>query len=186
VRYMPRVALAMAASVTLGACGEIGANGSRTEPVQLPQVLRAEQVDRHPRASPARAFFEWWQALQFDNPVAASSHYSKSLQITPARLTRLLSHGTIYNLSSIPRLDGVLRKGNRATVSVFLITATKNPNGRVERVGKPFGFNLVREDGEWKLSDNLYLVRRARLAVALKRAAEEIERKRRAERRRPG
>jgi hypothetical protein len=154
--------------VSLSGCGSLGSN-EVTERVQAPEVLSAKQTQRWPAGAPARVVFEWWRALQFDNATVAARYYAKSLKITPAELDGQLRLGANpLGLDRRPRLVGVDRHGDRATVDVMLEGSTVNPNGRVdvERVAR--GFNLVREDGEWRLAENLYLSGRVRLVLALR------------------
>jgi hypothetical protein len=163
-RWLSLVALP---AVVLSACGSLGRDAV-TESVKAPQVLTAEQTQRWPAGSPTRVTFEWWRALQYDNATDAARYYAKSVEITPQELDDQLRFGAnALGLDRRPRLVEVDVRGNRATVLLMLETATVNPNGRkdIERTAR--GINLVREDGEWRLAENLYLSGRIRLLKAL-------------------
>jgi hypothetical protein len=174
-------ALGVAAAV-VGSCGGIGSDDQVTERLAEPNVLRTKRLDRVPAGTPQETVMRWWRALQFDNAGDASRYYARSLGLTPTKLDRQLQ-GTVgvLNLGAIPRLVDVDVEGNRATVQVFLERQDRKPNGRLDRVSTARSFNLVRERGEWKLADNLYVERGIRAAkqftAALKRR---IERRKRA------
>jgi hypothetical protein len=136
-------------------CGGFG-GGEITSRVTETAVLTKAQVDRQPADSPQRAVFEWWRAMQFKNPIEAAQYFSASLHMTPARMSRYIQ-GADSSLQSRPHLVDAQISGDDAIVRLMLERVTKNPNGRVDRERKPQGFNLVHEEGGWKLSDNLYL-----------------------------
>jgi hypothetical protein len=158
------------AALALAGCGNLG-SGEVTERVRVPSLLAKEQVDRYPEGSPARVVFEWWRALQFDNSVAASRYYDRSLRLTPAKLDRQLKEGIrALGLDRRPRLVEVDEQGDSATVFLLLDASMRNPNGRVDVAGTARAFNLVREDGEWRLAENTYLERSARLSRSFAKA----------------
>ncbi len=165
------------ASALVGSCGGIGSDDGVTERVQQPRIITAKRLEGVPEGSPQRTVYAWWRALQFDNPVEASRYYVKSLGLTPERLERQFRYGSaLLNLYAMPRLVDVVEEGNRATVQLLLQKAARNPNGRVDRASSARGFNLVRENGEWKLADNFYIERsfeNARRLGALVRRAKQ-------------
>jgi hypothetical protein len=111
-----------------------------------------------------RVVFEWWREIQFDNATVAAKYYSRDLGITPDKLDRSLTLGPgALGLLRRPRLVDVEIHGDTATVLVLLETASRSANNRVDRTRTARGFNLVREDGEWKLSENRYIERAARV-----------------------
>jgi hypothetical protein len=159
VRGRSQIALGLVALAVTG-CGGFGGDDDVTERVVAPVLLTKAQVDRHPEGSPDRAFFEWWRALQFDNPLVAAHYYSRKLHISVAKLDKQLELGTsALGLDKRPRLVESDEDGDRATVLVMLESAEKNPNGRIDRRRAPRGFNLVRENGRWVMGENLYLGR---------------------------
>jgi hypothetical protein len=148
------IATAVAALVCAG-CGGFGGgqvNSRTTEPA----VLTKAQVERQPAGSPQRAVFEWWRAMQFKNPVEAAGYFSASLHIKPPRVYKYIQAAE-SNLASRPLFVDEQTTGDHAIVRLMLERVTKNPNGRVDRERKAQAFNMVREDGEWKLADNLYI-----------------------------
>jgi hypothetical protein len=163
-------ALLLAAALALAGCGDLG-SGEVTERVQVPSLLTKSQVERYPEGSPARVVFGWWRALQFDNPMAASRYYDRSLRITPEKLDRQLQEGIrALGLDRRPRLVEVDKQGDRATVFLLLDASMRNPNGRVDVAGTARAFNLVREHGAWGLTENTYLERAARVSRAFAKA----------------
>jgi hypothetical protein len=171
-----RVLACVTTALVLGGCGNLGA-GEETDRVEQLQLLSAEDVARYPQDSPARAFLEWWRALQFGSAVNAASHFDSALKLTPARLQRQLDAGPdILALRARPRVVDVLRRGDRATVYVVFTEAERNPNGRADKVRTPRSFEVLREDGVWKLADNRYLTRALRAAKAFFEGGEEKQR----------
>jgi hypothetical protein len=155
-------ALLALVACALSGCG-FGGDDEVTERVQQPSLLTKEDVQRLPEGSPARTTFEWWRTLQFDNPVLAVEFYDDDLGITVERLERQLKWGAgSLGLTQKPVLVEVQERGNEAAVLVLLENQTTNPNGRVDKTRTARSFNLIREGGEWKLAENLYLERQAR------------------------
>jgi hypothetical protein len=157
------LALAVLALVAVVGCGAFG-DDPVTERVTQPALVSKRQVEKYPPGSPARAFFEWWRAVQYDNSPVAVSYYSSSAGMTVEKLDRQLGYGLeVMGVSARPILVEVQENGDTATVLTMLETVTENPNGRTDRNRRPRAFNLVREDGEWKLADNMYIDRQARV-----------------------
>lgn len=160
----PVVLLAL---ILLPGCGAFSSDDVDAR-VDGPRLLTRAQVERQPVGSPQRTVFEWWRALQFDNALAAKRYYAESVGMTTARLDRQLAFGAgALTLDYRPRLVAVEEDGDRATVDVLLEYKKGNPNGRTDTLQIARAFNLVREGVKWKLAENLYLERRARLAGAL-------------------
>jgi hypothetical protein len=156
------VVAALAVAATTG-CGAFG-DDPVTERVQQPGLLTKRQVERHPEGTPQRAFFEWWRAVQYDNAALAAGYYAHSAGVTVDKLDRQLGIGLdVMGLSARPRLVEVDESGDTAIVLTLLERVVENPNGRADRVRRPRGFNLVREDGEWKLADNRFLGRQEQI-----------------------
>jgi hypothetical protein len=156
-------ALAVLALTALVGCGAFG-DDPVTERVQQPALLTKRQVERYPEGTPARAFFEWWRAVQYDNSPVAVGYYQQSADMTVAKLDRQLGYGLeVMGVSARPILVEVQENGDTATVLTLLESVVENPNGRSDKVRKPRAFNLVREDGEWKLADNMFIDRQARI-----------------------
>jgi hypothetical protein len=162
MRRAPAAAAALATAALVG-CGAFG-DDPVTERVQQPALLTKRQVERYPEGTPARTFFEWWRAIQYDNAPVAVTYYQDSVGMTLAKMDRQLGYGSgALGLQARPRLVEEEQNGDAATVLVLLETIVENPNGRSDKTRKPRGFNLVKEDGEWKLADNLFLDRQARV-----------------------
>lgn len=154
-RWLITTSLALLACAGSVGCGGFGGDDV-TVRVTQPALLSKKQVERQPAGSPQRAFFTWWRALQYKNAVEATGYFSASLHMTPGRVYRYIQAAE-SNLASRPRLVDVETTGDKAIVRLLMERITKNPNGRTDRERKAQAFNLVREDGSWKLADNLYL-----------------------------
>ena len=148
-----------AVALAFAGCGGFG-DDEVTERVQRSALLSKAQVERLPANSPERAVFEWWRALQFDNAVVAARYYADSLGLSEADIEGILRKGPQgRGLDKRPRLVEVQRQGDKAVVLTLLEVEQRNPNGRIDRQQQARAFNLVREDGEWKLAENNYLDR---------------------------
>jgi hypothetical protein len=161
-----RRAIAVVAALAVAATAGCGAFGDDpvTERVQQPGLLTKRQVERHPEGTPQRAFFDWWRAVQYDNAAVAVRYYARSAGVTVDTLDRQLGIGLeVMGLTARPHLVEVDESGDTAVVLTLLERVVENPNGRADRVRKPRGFNLVREDGEWKLADNRFLGRQEQI-----------------------
>jgi hypothetical protein len=170
-------ALLMLCSCVAGGCG-FGGDDDVTERVQQPSLLTRADIERYPAGSPQRAFFEWWRTVQYDNAVAAVRFYSDDLALTARKLDRMLAYGADgLGLRKQPKLVEVDVNGRRATVFLLLQSRVLNPNGRVDTVRTARSFNLVREGGQWKLADNLYVERGAAVSKKLFEAAERQRRR---------
>jgi hypothetical protein len=167
------ILLALGAGALVG-CAGIGTDDDVKVRVTGPALVTKKQLASLPEGSPARTVFEWWRTLQFDNPTIATRYYSRKLNITTLTLEKQLQFGAgSQNLKARPHLVGTDMDGDRATVNVLLENVSSNPNGRVDKNQTARGFNLVREDGEWKLSENTYLERNERIQRAFARAAQQ-------------
>jgi hypothetical protein len=162
VRRAPATIALLLASALVG-CGAFD-DDAVTERVQQIGLVTKRQVERHPPGSPARAFYEWWRAIQYENAGVAIKYYAPSVGMTLRKLDRQLSYGNgALGLTARPLLVEVDEQGDTATVLTLLESVVENPNGRADKVRRPRGFNLVRDGGEWKLADNLFLDRQARI-----------------------
>jgi hypothetical protein len=171
VRRPITILLALGVGALVG-CAGIGTDDDVKVRVTGPALVTKKQLASLPEGSPARAVFEWWRTIQFDNATIAARYYSSKLNITPLTLEKQLEFGAAsQNLNARPHLVGTDMNGDRATVNVLLENVSSNPNGRVDKHQTARGFNLVLEDGEWKLAENTYLERGERIQRAFARAA---------------
>jgi hypothetical protein len=152
----PLVAIALLA----GGCSGLSSDDEVPKRVSGPEVVTKEQIDSLPAGSPARTLFGWWQALQFDDSAEAVGYYAGDVGMTRAKLDGMLVAGPApLGLESRPKLVEVHQNGDDASVLVLLESVAKQPNGREDTRQVATSFNMVREDGEWKLADNRYLTR---------------------------
>lgn len=152
-----------AAALALPGCGGFGED-EVTERVVRPPILAKAEVQRYKEGTPARAFFEWWRNMQYDNAVVAARFYADRLRMTPGKIDRQLQKPTVgAGLNKRPKLVEVDRKGDSAVVLTRLEVERRNPNGRVDKQQVARAFNMVREDGQWKLSENNFIDRIIRI-----------------------
>jgi hypothetical protein len=164
--------LAALCAAALAGCAGIGDSDDVKVRTVGPTLVTKAQIASLPEGSPARTVFEWWRALQFSNPIIAARYYSSKLHVTPMTLEKQLEFGPgAHNLAARPHLVGTDLDGDHAVVNVLLENQTTNPNGRTDKNQTARGFNLVREDGAWKLDENMYLERGQRIQNAFRRAA---------------
>jgi hypothetical protein len=146
------VALACAAA----GCGELGGD---TRPEQKTPLVTARQLDQYRPGTPARAFLEWFQALQVGKTRELARHYVPSLGLTWTTLEVQRRAGA-YAIDPLapPLIKGVKTDGRNARVDVRFRTGRIWPNGRVDyRTTREVSFDLRREGGRWLLVDNGFL-----------------------------
>jgi hypothetical protein len=168
VRGLGRIAATLGTAVVVAGCGSLGP-GEETERVDEPQFLTGRDIARQAEGSPARTVLEWWRALQFDNPVVAYRYYAGQVKrrLSQRELGHQIGFGPgLLNLQARPKVSDVEQEGDEATVFLLMTQVKRNPNGRTDETLTARSFNLVREDGEWKLADNRYLARYAGNAEA--------------------
>ena len=156
--------LAAGGAIVLAGCGSLG-TGEERDRVEQPQLLRASDVERYREGSAERTFLEWWRALQFASGTQAVRHYASEVEVNPRRLQKAVEAGVdLLGLRARPKVLDVVQHDDRATIYVLFTRAELSPNGRADKVRTPRAFDLVREDGSWKLADNGYVERTLRLA----------------------
>jgi hypothetical protein len=180
-RVAPRRGLRLAALVVLLAavlgsgCGELG--GDTRPPRRSPIVTESSLARLQPDA-PARAFLEWFRALQLGESRALADHYVPSLGLTPATLARQRKAGA-YAIDPLapPVIEQVDVDGDRARVMAHFRTGRIWPNGRVDYTDKQVvPFALRREDGRWLLASNGFLELVAREAEGVLERAQQVPR----------
>ncbi len=104
--------------------------------------------------------------LQRSQLSAALGDYTASARVTtPKLLIMRVAAKTQFKYLGPPRILDVDRRGNEATVYTMLESETRAPNGRLDVSRRPHAFHLKKEDGRWKLSDNLWLAVIAKAAL---------------------
>jgi len=152
------------AAILAGGCGSLG-TGDETDRVNKLQLVRKADIARHPEGSPAQTFLEWWRALQYGSGTQAVRQYARDVEVDPKKLQHQLEVGVeLLGLRARPAVHDVIEDGDQATVFAVFTSAVENPNGRADKVQSPKAFDLVREDGKWKMADNRYTTRIFRLA----------------------
>jgi len=146
------VALVALASVTAG-CGELGGD---TRPAERTPPVTAQLLDQYRPGTPARAFLEWFRALQLGKTRELARYYVPSLGLTWDTLEVQRRAGA-YAIDPLapPLIKSVTTDGRDARVDVRFRTGRIWPNGRVDyRTTREVSFDLRREDGRWLMADN--------------------------------
>lgn len=158
---MRRAALliGLCATLVVSGCGDLGPDDP--EPTRQPSdTLTQKDIERLDSDSPARTVLSWWRALQFGNPGGAAELYAPTTGITAERLNNQLRYAPKYfNFLARPAVQGIKYRGPVATVSLLLRSTTEAANGREDVIERPLAVRLVRVNGRWRLTDNLYLER---------------------------
>jgi hypothetical protein len=152
--------LAALAVSLLSACGI----NDRTAPATLPgaaeQLLTQAEVDRYPVGSPAHAVLAWWRNAQFANLTGFRDAYSRPLrarlETSPLTAQSLaFFSGTIRDAR--PRIQEVTVSD--ATAVVTTLIEYREPVGTTRYITStlPRAFTLIREDGKWRLTDDLFV-----------------------------
>ena len=156
--------VALGGAIVLAGCGSLG-TGEERDRVEQPLLVSTADVERYPQGSPERTFLEWWRALQFGSGSQAVRYYASDVDVSQRELQRAADVGVeLIGLRARPKVLDVLGDDGRATVYVLFTRAQLNPNGRADKVRTPRAFDLVREDGSWKLADNRYIEQTLALA----------------------
>jgi hypothetical protein len=145
-------------------CSALGVGGERERRV-APVVLRSSDLARYPAGSPARDFLRWWRELQYNNPGGAAAFYASAVDMTPGKMERSLRFAPSYfHFGTKPEILDVSTQGDSARVRASFRTVATLPNGAVLRQIETRVFRLVREQGIWKQTDNVYVAQLAAFA----------------------
>ena len=112
-------------------------------------------MERHAAGSPARALLEWWRAMQFDNATAAAALLRRftSARRPSSSIVSWCWSRTAFGGAAAGgrgRRAGRPRDGARPAREPDRAT----PTGGSTCSALPRSFNLVRENGDWRLADN--------------------------------
>jgi hypothetical protein len=162
------------ASALLGGCG----NSPEPPPPGSPSASE-NLVTRHDIAatdpdSPGRALMTWWRSIQY----AALPSYLESLS-RPLR-RELEGSGAAKGYLPLaasqlvrakPKVSETEVDGNRATLYARVEIRVPLGSTRFQSSSSPQAFTAVREDGEWKIANDLYIQSQAQLVAESRKAA---------------
>jgi hypothetical protein len=164
---------ALLATLT-GSCGG-GSHASSPHTVAAavgsppPNVVGARQISSYPAHSAPRMLLELWQAIEFSDVETARSLVAPSTlaQLPKGDFARMV--GTIGdNIPGLRVLDGH-ETGPNTSVRVYLVFYAR---GGGVAASSPMTFRFRRENGEYRLTDLSYFLRRAHeIRAALSRAS---------------
>ncbi len=139
-------------------------------------MVTEASLDRYEPGTPARAFLEWFRALQLRQSGELADHYVKSLGLTAETLARQREAGA-YAIDPLapPVIEQVSVNGTRARVMAHFRTGRIWPNGRVDYLEKQVvPFDLRLQDGRWLLASNGFLELVAREAEGVLEEAAKV------------
>jgi hypothetical protein len=159
-------AVAVAAALTLFAIA--GCGGGDPPPPGTPSaannlVTLAKVGEQRPR-SPEEALLQWWMDIQYNNlngylsGLAAPLRRQREAE-AQARHNLLLVSGD--SIRSQPKFEESRRSAG--TETLYTQIQTRQPVGasRFTTSSTPQAFTLIRENGQWKIADDAYVLNRA-------------------------
>jgi hypothetical protein len=167
------VVLGVVLAGVIGACGELGPpEGAPVRELKIRSPITERVIKGYPTDSPEAALLRWWRALQQGDVGAALRLYSDrarpSWEAMGIRLKLADRYLALFNKLTIQDVD---RRPGRASVLVFRENVTRAPNGRTDVTSSSRGFDLVREHGQWRLADDLFIERAVGIALAVQARA---------------
>jgi hypothetical protein len=159
-------AVAVAAALALFAVA--GCGGGDPPPPGTPSaandLVTLAKIDEQKPGSPEKALLQWWMDIQYNN----LGGYLGGMA-TPLRHQREADPRTRHNLllvsgdsiRSQPKVEDSRR--NAGTATLYTQVQTRQPVGasRFTTSNTPQAFTLVRENGQWKIVDDAYVLDRA-------------------------
>jgi hypothetical protein len=150
--------------VLAAGCGSGASTSSNSESPVRPAEFRTPRdllINRHDIASqtsaPAAAILRWWQALQFQDVVAASRAYS--VKVPRKRLQDEIRGLSSFLTSARPQIEETDATGRSARVLSTIQWVAFKPSGTTV-VELPVSFYLVERGGKWKLASDAFLANR--------------------------
>ena len=146
--------------LVLAGCG--GEGNARPEglPGKAEQLLTASEIRRHPEGSPARTLYEWWRSAQYADLTGYLEHYEtrlrRELEAEP-NTEGVLEVFAGFIRTARPVIQQVEREGE--TTTVYTEIEFRRPVGTTHyaTTTRPQAFTMVRQRGEWRLVDDLYV-----------------------------
>jgi hypothetical protein len=142
------------------ACGGSGSTTVVESPGAAEQLVTREEIESLPEGSPERTLLTWWRHAQFAELTGYLSYFAEDVreeledsESIRKQLPRFASSITLAK----PEILEVERDGDRATI--FTIVHFRVPVGLTRFIStkRPQGFALVRENGEWRFLDDLFV-----------------------------
>jgi hypothetical protein len=157
---------AVAAAVALIAAA--GCGGGDPPPPGTPSaandLVTLAKIDGQQPGSPEKALLQWWMDIQYNNLEGYLDGMAGPLRRTReadprTRHSLLLVSGD--SIRSQPKFEDSRRDAGTATL--YTQVQTRQPVGasRFTTSDTPQAFTLVRENGQWKVADDAYVLDRA-------------------------
>jgi hypothetical protein len=159
------IAAVALASAVVG-CGDGDGNLPAKNGLPASVVLvTSEDILRESAGSPERTFLRWWRTLQFTDVRGYMSLLSDSLR--EARTADGLARVQLPIISqqantSFPHIERVELVGDQATLYANIEHRTLVGADRYASTQIPQAFAMVREDGRWRIADDIYVEAAAR------------------------
>lgn len=175
LRRLCAVALAVALIAVTG-CGG-GDPPPPGTPSAADNLLTLAKVHQQPQGSAEEALLQWWMDIQYNDLngylgglAAPLRHQSEADPRTRHNL--LLVSGD--SIRSQPKFEDSRRSGGTATLYTQIQTRQPVGASRFTTSSTPQAFTLVRENGQWKIADDAYVLDRA---TVIREAVENAKKK---------
>jgi hypothetical protein len=168
MRLVLRRLCAVAVAVAVALFAIVGCGGGDPPPPGTPSaannLVTLAKVHEQRPDSPEEALLQWWMDIQYNN----LNGYLNGLA-TPLRHQREADPRTTHNLllvsgdsiRSQPKLEDSRRQAGAATLYTQIQTRQPVGASRFTTSSTPQAFALVRENGQWKIADDAYVLDRA-------------------------
>jgi hypothetical protein len=135
--------------------------------------VTAADIQRWPAGSPEQTLMIWWRAIQYNDltdylNLLSGPVFLQRTHDNKARTELPPVSGSLVR--SKPEITNVEITGTTATVITQI--ATREPVGTTAFVvnRSPQAFAMVKDQGVWRLADDLYVENQARLIMAAQKA----------------
>lgn len=158
------VAGAVALASAVAGCGDGDLPAKRGLPASVALVTSAEILREKPR-SPERAFLRWWRTLQYTDVRGYMSLLSQPLRNARTADGRARVQLPIVSQQvnkAFPHIKRVEIVANSATLYVNIEHRTLVGADRYASTQIPQAFAMVRENGGWRIADDIYVEAAAR------------------------
>lgn len=165
MRQRVGILVALALALCVSACGDDAQPEPDVRPASqavIPSessldsnIVTESQVKRQPATSPQRSLLRWWQAIQYQDTATV-------VDLTELRVLNVIGRERVGQIARAvgPALPGLqviatTTQGAEARSRVAILTYK---DGEVDRRSTlPYTFQLIREQGVWKVNGLRYL-----------------------------
>ena len=165
------------AALGIASCGDGSNEPNRGLPATA-ALVGPKDIAATKAGSPNHAFMLWWRALQYADVKGYNQRLSSALKARPGHeqtARRQVAAIAAQVINVFPHIKRVEARGAQATLYVELEVRTPVGAERYTSARVPRAFSMVRNAGNWKIDDDLFVETGARaelqkLAAADRRA----------------